>query len=173
MKILYAVMLSLVVAVTPLSAEQEPDIDIQQLLQDFAREDSSNDMSLRVIHLNDVTTTALFDPPQRFVLRAQARSQTMFFVTGVALQDIELDMDFQLVETASLGQQTYRVNRTNWDNMENGAQLSEGEEFTGILSIENLLPLRSRIALVQGNFLRFEWEFSPNVLRQLEAAVQD
>ena len=172
MKILCAVMLSLVVAVTPLSAEQEPEIDIQQLLQDFAREDSSNDMSLRVIHLNDVTTNALFDPPQRFVLRAQARSQTMFFVTGVVLQDMELDMDFQLVETASLGQQTYRVNRTNWDNMENGAQLSEGEEFTGILSIENLLPLRSRIALVQGNFLRFEWEFSPNVLRQLEA-VQD
>ena len=147
-------MLSLVVAVTPLSAEQEPEIDIQQLLQDYAREDSTNDMSLRVIHLNDVTTTALFDPPHRFVLRAQARSQTMFFVTGVVLQDMELDMDFQLVETASLGQQTYRVNRTNWDNMENGAQLSEGEEFTGILSIENLLPLRSRIALVQGNFLR-------------------
>ena len=36
MKILCAVMLSLVVAMTPLSAEQEPEIDIQQLLQDFA-----------------------------------------------------------------------------------------------------------------------------------------
>ncbi len=170
MKILCAVMLSLVVAVTPLTAEQEPEIDIQELLQTFAREGSDSNMLLRVIHLNDVTTNALFDPPQKFVLRAQARNQTMFFVTGVALKDIELDMDFQLVETAALGQQTYRVNSTNWENMENGARLSEGEEFSGLLSLENLLPLRSRMALVQGNFLRFEWEFAPNVLRQLEAA---
>ena len=105
MKILCAVMLALVIAVTPLTAEPEP----------------------------------------------------------------ELDMDFQLVETAALGQQTYRVNSTNWENMENGGRLSEGQEFSGLLSLENLLPLRSRMALVQGNFLRFEWEFAPNVLRQLEA----
>ena len=170
MKILRIVMLSLVVALTPLSAEQEPQIDIQQLLTDFAREGSSSDVSMRIIHLNDVTTNALFDPPQRFVLRAQARNQTMFLVTGIALRDTEIDIDFQLVETAALGQQTYRVNSTNWDNMEDGQQLSEGQEFTGILSLENLLPLRSRMALVQGNFLRFQWEFAPNVLRQLEDA---
>ena len=73
MKILCAVMLSLVIAVTPLTAEQEPEIDIQELLQTFAREGSDSDVALRIIHLNDVTTNALFDPPQKFVLRAQAR----------------------------------------------------------------------------------------------------
>ncbi|MEE3201808.1 MAG: hypothetical protein VX262_00770 [Acidobacteriota bacterium] len=170
MKILRVVMLSLVVALTPLSAEQEPQIDIQQLLTDFAREGSSSDVSMRIIHLNDVTTDALFDPPQKFVLRAQARNQTMFLVTGIALRDTEIDIDFQLVETAALGQQTYRVYSTSWENMETGTQLSEGDEFTGILSLEQLIPLRSRMALVQGNFLRFQWEFAPNVLRQLEDA---
>ena len=172
MKILCAVMLSLVVAITPLSAEQEPQVDIQQLLQDFAREGSSSDVAMRIIHLNDVTTDALFDPPQKFVLRAQARAQTMFFVTGIALQDTEIDFDFQLLETAALGQHTYRLFSTSIANMETGTQLSEGDEFSGIFSLEQLLPLRSRMVLVQGNFLRFEWEFAPNVLRQLEAAAQ-
>ena len=170
MKILSAVMLSLVVAVTPLSAEQEPEIDIQQVMADFSREGGSNDYNLRIIHLNDVTTNALFDPPQKFVLRAQARNQTMFFVEGIALQDTEIDMDFQLVETGALGTATYRVNSTSISNMETGTQLAEGDEFSGILSIESVLPLRSRVVLVQGNFLRFEWEFSPNVLRQLSDA---
>ena len=56
--------------------------------------------------------------------------------------------------------------------METGTQLSEGDEFSGIFSLEQLIPPRSRMVLVQGNFLRFEWEFAPNVLRQLEEAAQ-
>ena len=55
--------------------------------------------------------------------------------------------------------------------METGTQLSEGDEFSGIFSLEQLIPPRSRMVLVQGNFLRFEWEFAPNVLRQLEEAA--
>ena len=168
MKTLAAGLFAVALAAVPLSAGQEPEpVDMNQLMDDFARETASNDVHLLIVHLNDKTTDALFQPPQKYSLRAQARGQTMFFVQGTALRDATLELDFQLTETGALGVSTHRPRMISIQGMENGTELTEGDQFLGILALNSLLPLRSRLVLIDG-LMRLEFEFSPNVLRQLQ-----
>ena len=127
-------------------------------------------MDLLVVHLNDQTTEALFNESQKYVLRTQARNQTMFFVKGTALRDVTLDLDFLVNEREVLrdtnpvsdsinSQLAHRLTTVSIHNWENGTELAEGDEFLGILTIDKLIPPGTTVVVTTGS-MRFAFDFS-------------
>lgn len=167
MKTRSLVLVALALVIAPLSAEQEPAVDMDQLIIDFGRLGGDDNFDMLLIHLNDLTTDALFEPPQKYILRAQARGQTMFLLRGTALRDATLNVDFQLGETGALGISNHRTRMISINQLENGTEFSAGEEFLGILALETSISLASRMILTSG-LIRFEFQFTPNVLQQLQ-----
>jgi len=144
---------------------QAPEVDVDEVMRVFGRRAENDLMEITVIHLNDLTTDALFEAPAKYSLRAQARGATMFFVQGVAKDDFVTDLEFEVRTTRVL-----RARNVNVANFEAGTELSEGDEFTGIASLDELINLRAPFKLAFG-----EWEFDytvpPNMLSQLDAAA--
>ena len=124
---------------------------IEQLLTSFGRTGGTDDMDLLVVHLNDQTTEALFNEPQKYVLRTQARNQTMFFVKGTALRDVTLDLDFLVNERQG--------SLEGWARAGNGTELAEGDEFLGVLTIDKLIPTGTTMVVTSGP-MRFAFEFT-------------
>ena len=167
MKTRSLILLALALVIAPLSAEQEPEVDIDKLVIDFGRLGGNADFDMLLIHLNDLTTDALFEPPQKYILRAQARGQTMFLLRGTALRDATLNVDFQMFETGALGIENFRTQMISIDRLVNGTEFSAGEEFTGIIALEGSISLSSRMTLTSG-LIRFVFEFTPNMRQQLQ-----
>lgn len=164
MKLLTLAMLALTFTVTPAFAQPDDPVDVDQLLNDFGRTAASNELELLVIHLNDLTTDALFEAPQKYVLRAQARGRTMFFVRGTATRDTTLTHDFRVLEGSAMA---HRATVVNLSNMENGTELESGTEFLGILALDKLIPIRTKMTVTLDS-MRMEFEFTPNVASQLQ-----
>ena len=136
----FALALLMIALTVPVAAEQTPDAAAvtDAMVQDYVRQINSEEFgfSLMVVHLNDVTTDAFFSAPTKYALRAQARQNLMFFVKGVALRNIAVDIDYQVlqVDSVTLSGVPHRTNQVNISNFEDGTRLSAGEEFQGIIS---------------------------------------
>ena len=72
---------------------QEPDS--AQAAADYTMRAETPDLELTVVHLNDITTDSLFAAPAKYALRAQARSNLMFYVQGTAKNDTFVDRVFE------------------------------------------------------------------------------
>ncbi len=127
----------LMMALTVPAAGQTTDtLDSDLIVQEYSSQIENEYMSLMVVHLNDFTTDALFSSPTKYSLRAQARQSTMFFVAGVAKQDMSVDVDYELVQyNVFTGLRVaFRAVAVNIFNFEPGASIVEGEGFQGIVS---------------------------------------
>jgi hypothetical protein len=169
MKQLEAAVLALVLILATLGAfpaaqGQEERVDLEQLLTDFSRQisDPGMSVSMMVVHLNDVTTDALFTPPVKYSLRAQARQRTLFYVRGTANRSHWVDMEFASWQ----GTRNFRVQTTNISNFEPDTQLSAGENYEGIVALEAAVNLRQPFTLQNGDLL-FEFQLSPNALARI------
>ena len=134
MKTLLPVLLVLLLAL-PVAAQEETH-DSAELVSDYSVQIETDNMTLMVIHLNDVTTDALFSAPSKYALRAQARTNTMFFLQGVAIGDLRVTTDYRLAQLDQLTLQgpTLRTTPVNISNFESGTELSDGEQFQGIIT---------------------------------------
>ena len=156
-------MLSIALVIPPASAGLEAP-DLGQLLRDFGRRSSIDGLDLLVVHLNDKTTDALFEPPAKYSLRAQARQATMFYVLGTADRDVAVSTDFRIRQEVN----ELRFTPHNLSNFEDGTRVAPGESFTGILALDRILSLRIPFSAVHGEHT-LEFEFIPNMLSQIEA----
>ncbi len=157
---IFALALLMLTLTVPVAAGQTPDptataAAVTELVQDYVRLIENDEMSLMVVHLNDFTTDAFFSAPTKYSLRAQARQNTMFFVSGVAKRDMSLDIDYTLVQAGQSTQEpvTYRTVAVNISNFEAGASLREGEEFQGVIStVAQEIDLRVPFEVTTGEF---------------------
>ena len=133
--------------------------DVDQLMSEFGRAASGFGATFLLVHLNDLTTDALFDAPLKYSLRAQARTRTMFYVQGAADSDTELNLDFRVQQ----GAENFEARATNILNFEQGLSVSAGDEIRGILAIERLFDARTTILVYYGG-LRVEFTFPPDVV---------
>ncbi len=77
MKTLRVALAALVLVVMlPAAGQSQEAADLDTLLAEFGRPASEAGVSFILVHLNDLTTDALFDVPLKYQLRAQARSAT-------------------------------------------------------------------------------------------------
>ena len=139
--------------------EEAPPADLDQLMSEFGRGASGFGATFLLVHLNDLTTDALFDAPLKYSLRAQARTRTMFYVQGAADADTELNIDFRVQQ----GAEHFEARSTNITNFEPGLSVSAGDEIRGIIAIDKLFDARSTIWVFYGG-LRVEFAFPPDVV---------
>jgi len=152
------------------AADQPPAVDLNQLMLDFGRVGTTDEIHFVVVHLNDKTTDALFDAPQKYALRAQARNRSMWFVRGVILKDdVTLNLDFRVYDhrSTSAASISHRPEMVSMKNFKNGTELAEGDEFVGILALAQYIPPQTKTILQHGE-LRFDFTFPRNVLNQLQ-----
>ena len=166
MKTLGLALLALALVAAPAAAgegqEAAAPADMDQLLAEFGRGASGFGATFLLVHLNDLTTEALFDAPLKYSMRAQARTRTMFYVQGVADDDVELNLDFRVQQQA----EHFEARSTNILNFEPGAQVSAGDEIRGIIAIERLFDARGTIIVFYGG-LRVEFTFPPDVVAKI------
>ena len=154
-----------IVRLVPAAAAAQETPDLGSALQDFGRRSSGNGLDLLVVHLNDKTTDALFEPPAKYSLRAQARQVTMFYVLGTADRDATISTDYR-VRQGAISVNELRLSPHSISGFEDGARLAAGESFIGILMLDQVLSLRTAFSVVQGEHT-FNFEFTPNVLSQI------
>jgi len=158
--------LLLVTLTLPVAAGQTPDL--AELMADYARRYEDDDRSMLVVHLNDLTTEALFGPPMQYTLRAQARMNTIVYVQGEAKRDLELDIDFRVRQ----GGAEYRTTPVSIENFEQGNQISSGDQFEGILQVNGPLNLRIPFTVWNIAFERsgqlMEFQLSSNAYNRIQ-----
>ena len=132
----------------PIAAGQASDpAAVTAIVADYVERIENDDMSLMVVHLNDLTTDAFFSAPTKYSLRAQARQNLMFFIAGVAKRDLTVDTDYELVQISSINDEllSFRTTPVNIFNFESGTRISADEGFQGVISTPSRrLNLRPR-----------------------------
>ena len=162
MKTLGLALLVLALVAAPAGATEGQEAvpaDVEQVLEEFGRAVSGFGATFMLVHLNDVTTDALFDAPLKYSLRAQARNRTMFYVQGEADYDVALNTDFRVQQ----GAEHFEARTTNIENFEPGFRVVGGMDIRGIIAIEKLFDARSTI-LVYYSGVRVEFTFPPDVV---------
>ena len=151
----------------PATGLGQTDAEIEELMEAFSRRAQSDALSIQVVHMNDITTDLLFEAPAKYALRAQARGATMFFVQGEINQEggYAVDMDWRVILGATRSIRAQTVSISNFE----GQVLQAGEQFSGIIALEELLSLNQTIRVQNANW-RFEFTIPVRVLSQLEAA---
>ncbi len=162
--------LAVLVLVAPVGAGQEPadQVDVDVLLEEFGRPVTEAGFTFVLVHLNDLTTDALFDVPLKYQLRAQARQVTMFYVQGAADQDTELNIDFRVQQ----GPEHFQARSIDIENFTPGTELSAGDPIRGIIAIEKLFDPRSGTLRVVTGGITTRFEFPPHVVVKLVQAAQ-
>jgi len=168
-------LLSIALVIPPAAAAGQEAPDLGQVLRDFGLRSNVDGLDLLVVHLNDKTTDALFEAPAKYSFRAQARQVTMFYVLGTPDRPITVTTDFRIRQEAI----DVRFTPHSLSNFEEGTEVGPGETFSGILALNQILSLRIPFSIVSppascGAENRrgchvFEFEFTPNILSQLDA----
>ncbi len=155
----------------PVAATQEPDAAAAQteIVADYVERIENDDMSLMVVHLNDLTTDAFFSAPTKYALRAQARQNLMFFVQALAKRDLAVNTSYEVrqVDPQSGNASSFRTVPVNILNFENGTRVSAGEGFQGIISTASAINLRVPFAVRFGN-ITVEFMLSGEAVDRLE-----
>ena len=116
MKTLGLALLVLALVAAPAGATEGQEAvpaDVEQVLEEFGRAVSGFGATFMLVHLNDVTTDALFDAPLKYSLRAQARNRTMFYVQGEADYDVALNTNFRVQQGRSTSKPGPPISRTS------------------------------------------------------------
>ena len=147
--------------------------DLDTLLTEFGRPATEAGVSFILVHLNDLTTDALFDVPLKYQLRAQARAATMFYVQGAADVDTELNTDFRVQQ----GAEHFQGRIIDIENFTDGKSLSAGDPIRGIVAIDRYFDPRQFAQNMQGirvfyGGLRITFDFPPDVVAKLTAPPQ-
>ena len=132
-----ALALLMVVLTVPAAGQPADAPDSDMILQAYTSRIENEDMSLTVVHLNDITTDALFSAPTKYSLRAQARMNFMFFVSGTAIRGMAIDHNtYQVMQWNDVSQESieFQTTAVNISNFEQGTRLEPGDQFQGILS---------------------------------------
>jgi hypothetical protein len=136
-----------VLAVSAVAAQQEEKQPQQQessaaMLMQFTRSANVDGIMMNFVYLNDRTVDALFQPPGKYALRAQARISTLLYVQGTPDRESKLDTTFYLEQD---GETTEGLTR-NIKNFESGA-VTKGERINGVLQFDRKVDLTRQFTI--------------------------
>ena len=165
MKRLTAALITLAITAPPTVIAQE-ESNRQALLRDFGRSViDDGEVRITVIHLNDATVEAFFSPPTKYSLRVQAKQTTIFYVQGTAERSMQLDSEWEVrQDTRVIGAKTIDI-----FNFTPGLVLADGDQFTGLVVLDQLVNPRAEFMLANGDeAYRFYFLFSANAVTQID-----
>ena len=137
--------------------------EIHRLMAEFGRVARVTGTTFLFVHLNDLTTDALFAAPFKYSLRAQARTRTMFYVQGVADEDTAVATNFLFQQRS----ESFQSRSNSIMNFEPGFRVSAGDEIRGILSVDALLDVRSTIWIHHDGLRIIRFALPPDVVAKL------
>ncbi len=145
-----------VLAVSVVAAQQEKQPQQEQssaaMLKQFTRSMNVDGIMMSFVYLNDRTVDALFQPPGKYAVRAQAKMATLLYVQGTPDKDGTLDTTFYLEQD---GQTTEGAAR-DIKGFKSGA-VTKGERINGILQFERKLDLTHQFTIKSSkNSLKFK-----------------
>ena len=158
-----AVALMAMALLAPPPAAGQDESDFETLLRDFGSVLRDGGVTVMLIHLNDTTVDALFEPPTKYSLRAQARQASIFYVQGTTDRDLQPD-DWQArQESRVIGARTISLS-----NFEPGL-LPAGTQFTGLIVLDQPVNLRAEFTVQYGDQYYFDFLFSPSAVARIQA----
>ncbi len=154
----------LAVGVVPAQQEKQPQQESSSaaMLKQFTRSMNVDGIMMNFVYLNDRTVDALFQPPGKYAVRAQAKMATLLYVQGTPDKNGTLDTTFSLEQD---GQTTEGVAR-DIKGFKSGA-VTKGERINGILQFERKLDLTHQFTIRSSkNSLKFK--LSEEALKLME-----
>ncbi len=140
--------------------------DTAQIMKDYSKQMTSEEVPLNIVHLNAKTVPAIFQPPMLYQMRARAAQQTMFYVQTVVEINAELDTSNFVLEQ---GGTSTPGTPTNINNFAKGKQrLKLGDKVDGIVSFPAMLDLSKPFTIRHG-LDKAEFRFSDAQVKALAA----
>ena len=137
-------------------------------LKAYSRILENVDVSLTVVHVNNVTVPILFQPPTLYSMRARAAGSTVLYVQGTADRDVEIDTTNFRIEQG--GQNSVGV-PTNIKNFAKGTKVKIplGGQIDGVLVFDKLFDPTKPFTLRHGRDL-VEFKFNADQVKALTPA---
>jgi hypothetical protein len=167
MKKLSTVLTALVCLVSPswTAAQQPEPPDPQEVMAEFGTVIEDSGLQITVVHLNDQSVEALFTAPTKYSLRVQARQATMFYVQGMNQRPLVVrpDLAWQIRQDAEV----IPARVVSINNFEANSQVSEGDQFAGLVVTDQLIDPRSAFTVENGEY-HFDFAFSSSQADMIE-----
>jgi hypothetical protein len=143
--------------------------DNAQIMKEYMRTMTSEDVPLNIVHLNVKTVPILFQPPMLYSMRARAQQQTMIYVQAVVEANGELDtMNFVLEQGGTSTPGT----PTNISNFTKGKlRLKLGDKVDGVVTFATLVDLSRPFSIRHGLDKPVEFRFSEAQVKALAPAA--
>ena len=141
--------------------------DNAQVMKDYTKVMSSEEIPLNIVHLNAKTVPVLFQPPMLYSMRARASQQTMVYVQTVVEVNAELDTTNFVLEqggTSTPGAPTSINNFTKGK-----VKLRLGDKVDGIVAFPVLVDVSKPFSIRHG-MDKADFRFTDNQVKALAPA---
>jgi hypothetical protein len=140
--------------------------DAAQIMKEYSKVMTSEDVPLTIVHLNVQTVPLLFQPPMLYSMRARASQQTLVYVQGVVEANAELDTSNFVLEQG--GKSTPGTN-TSINNFTKGRlKLKLGDKIDGIVAFPVLADISKPFTIRHG-MDKADFRFTENQIKALAA----
>ncbi|MBI2820804.1 MAG: hypothetical protein HYX74_01140 [Acidobacteria bacterium] len=155
-------MLALAATLAFSQAQEGSSQDASSSLKDFTRSLKLNGVILNLVHLNDRTVEALFQPPTLYSIRARAKQRTMLYVQGVPQKEVDLTTVFTIDQAGK----TLTGAAHNINHFEDG-KVAKGERIDGILEFSEKVDLAKPFKVKNGKE-SVEFKFSEKLTESVD-----
>jgi hypothetical protein len=141
--------------------------DAAQIMKEYSKVMTSEDVPLTIVHLNAQTIPLLFQPPMLYSMRARASQQTLVYVQGVVEFNAEFDTSNFVLEQ---GGTTTPGTNTSINNFTKGRlRLKLGDKIDGIVAFPILADVSKPFTIRHG-MDRADFRFTENQIKALAPA---
>jgi len=128
-------------------------------------------LPLSLVHLNDKTVGAVFQPPTVYAMRARAKEATLVYVQGTAQRSIELDSTRFTIDQDG---QSMPGTATNIKNFMRGKnKLATGDRVDGVLTFAKKVDLTRAFTVTYDKDMAAEFKFNSNQVRAMTAPASN
>jgi hypothetical protein len=124
-------------------------------------------LPLSLVHLNDRTVGAVFQPPTVYAMRARAKEATLIYVQGTAQRAMEIDTTRFTLDQGGLSTPGTATNIKNFMRGKN--KLAVGDRVDGVLTFAKQVDLATQFTVTYDKDMAAEFKFNPNQIRNMAA----
>ena len=124
-------------------------------------------LPLSLVHLNDKTVGAVFQPPTVFAMRARAKEATLIYVQGTAQRGLEIDTTKFTIDQNGVSTPGTATNIKNFARGKN--KLAMGDRVDGVLTFAKQIDLTAAFTVTYDRDMAAEFKFNPNQIKAMTA----
>jgi hypothetical protein len=122
-------------------------------------------LPLSLVHLNDRTVGAVFQPPTVYAMRARAKEATLIYVQGTAQRGIEIDTTKFTIDQNGISTPGTATNIKNFARGKN--KLMMGDRVDGVLTFAKQVDLTTGFNVTYDRDMAAEFKFNANQIKAM------